>query len=304
MALFKFEHHDTSAEAAFQIQSPRHLGYKVRADQSWTQFLQKENSPLCMTFISTVPPRFLYLLRPPVSPLLVSRKLSCSISRKEEPGTLTGSAKLFADAQREEAEELAKESQRKSSQLPFLENQHANWDGEESMQDAVLRMLVDKYTPLRGGTIRTAEEKLKQSPPVIQMNAGQSNISALPTSNWETMAKEPLLAAVEGHRPWLTTYKVPSHVTTSIRAGKMPPPVSSRTRTSIDDRARRKEKELKKRHDDVGRLTKAKESTLDYRLGIKNKTQGIPMQARPNPVSLRGWTSLIEDKIEVCIILV
>jgi hypothetical protein len=47
----------------------------------------------------------------------------------------------------------------------------------------------------------------------------------------------------------------------------------------------------------AGRLTRAKESTLDYRLGIKSARSRV---GRMNPVSLKGWTNLIEDKIEVC----
>jgi hypothetical protein len=210
-------------------------------------------------------------------------------------GGQSGSAKLFADAALEEAEEHVIQSQRRS-RLPFLENQHVNWDGEERVEDAVLRMLVDKYKPLRGGTIRTAEQKLKQTPPSVDLETAGTNVTP---ANW---ANEPILPAVEGHKPWLTTYKVPSHAATSIRIGKFPLPTSARapsTSPSIDDRTRRKEREVKKRKDVVGRLTKAKESTLDYRLGINRSD--APKHIRPNPVSLRGWTSLIEDKIEVCV---
>jgi len=41
----------------------------------------------------------------------------------------------------------------------------------------------------------------------------------------------------------------------------------------------------------IGRLTKAKESTLDYRLNRAD----APKRIRPNPISLRGWTSLIKE---------
>ena len=41
----------------------------------------------------------------------------------------------------------------------------------------------------------------------------------------------------------------------------------------------------------VGRLTKAKELTLDYRLNRAD----APKRIRPNPISLRGWTSLIKE---------
>lgn len=218
---------------------------------------------------------------------LWSRLCSCD-------GGPSGSAKLFADAAREEAEERPNPSLRKSN-LPFLENKHTNWDGEERMEDAILRMLVDKYKPLRGGTIRTAEEKLKQTPPPVHLETTEANFNS---AHW---ANEPILPAVEGHKPWLTTYKVPSHAVTSIRLGKFPPPVSARSLDKslpADDRTRRKEREATRRKEVAGRLTRAKESTLDYRLGFDRS--GVPKQIRPNPVSMRGWTSLIEDKIEVC----
>jgi DnaJ homolog subfamily C member 28 len=249
---------------------------------------------LCMTtaLLSRVslPPKS------PISPSLCSRSFSRSL-RSLNAGVPTGSGKLFADAALEEAEDHATNnaSQRKSHLQ--LENQHANWDGEERMEDAVLRMLVDKYKPLRGGTIRTAEEKLKQMPPSVRLETTSTNADKDRQSDW---ANQTILPAIEGHKPWLTTYKVPSHAATSIRTGRFPPPASARSSgvSSVDDRTRRKEIELKKREKVVGRLTKAKESTLDYRLGI-NRAEA-PKQIRPNPIRLRGWSSLIEDKIEVC----
>ncbi|KAH7916241.1 hypothetical protein BJ138DRAFT_995992 [Hygrophoropsis aurantiaca] len=212
----------------------------------------------------------------------------------------SASAKLFADASREEAEEALNETQSSHSKIPFLEHQHENWTGEESMQDAVLRMLVDKYKPLRSGPLRTAEQKLKQAPPRVFMDpASTANIAR--TRSWEENAKEPLLPAVEGHRPWLTTFKAPSHATASIKLGSFPPPSSARRSSGADDldeRTRKTERELLKRKQQAGRLTRAKESTLDYKLGIKSgRAEGQPSH-RVNPVSLRGWRSLIEDRIE------
>ena len=120
-------------------------------------------------------------------------------------------------------------------------------------------------------------------------------------------ADEALLPAVEGHKPWFTTFKVPSHATASIRHGHFPGSASSSTSftrraardgLANDDRTRRNEREIKKRSEIAGRLTRAKESTLDYRLGItKNVKSGF--QARPNPVSIKGWVGLVEERIEV-----
>lgn len=251
----------------------------------------------------------------PYSRILVPRPLSCGRPRfNSNDSGRSGSAKLFADAEREEAEERANESQRRASaaRISFLENKDSNWNGEESMQDAVLRMLVDKYKPLRSGTVRTAEEKIRQLPPSVHMdstNISEQNstpsLAVPPLANWEALANQPLLPAVEGHRPWLTTYKVPSHAETSIRLGRFPPPVSARPATHSspeDERARRKVKEVKKRKEVVGRLTGAKESAMDYRLGINRSA--APRQGRPMPVSLKGWATLVEDKIEVRLVLI
>lgn len=57
----------------------------------------------------------------------------------------SASAKLFADAEREEQEEAKNPT--KPSQADILLKKHENWDGEERLQDVVLRMLVDKCVP-------------------------------------------------------------------------------------------------------------------------------------------------------------
>ncbi|KAF5371287.1 hypothetical protein D9758_004245 [Tetrapyrgos nigripes] len=277
------------------------------------------------------------------------------------------SDKLFADAAREEAAEAqplldasanSRTGSGKSQYLQSLENQHMqyNWDGDERMEDAVLRMLVDKYKPLRtAGGIRTAEEKLKANPPRVRgvvvggtgigaeaeeveqeeenldmeqileaftRNAASTSTGTTPsgygpafskttpsTGSWAT---ETLLPSSETHRPWHTEYRVPSHVVSSIKLANIPPPKpsslgassssSSGTSLAKDERARKKEKEYQKRTETAGRLGRARESTLDYRLGLKQKMMGGIEQGatggRPNPISLKGWTGLIEDKIE------
>lgn len=162
------------------------------------------------------------------------------------------------------------------------------------MQDAVLRMLVDKYKPLRSGTIQTAEQKLKFSPPSVAPSASGSTPTRFTVPSTGSWATEPLLPSSPDHQPWHTEFKAPSHATSSIREAYIPP-VSPRPPKPIpiDDLARRKEREAKKKADYAGRLTRAKESTLDYRLGIKGSA------SRPRPVTLKGWASLVEDKIEV-----
>lgn len=256
----------------------------------------------------------------------------------------SASAKLFAEAIEEEAEE--QRNPRPPPKLPPVAREYENWTGEESMEDAVLRMLVDKYKPLRTGAVRTAEEKLRQAPPKLS-SSGQpvtppiaesessyattsaSTASALadrlsaedlnpaslaishaqtsgdpsrPISNPTIWANKPLIPAVEGHRPWHTTYKAPSHATSqaSVKYGRIPPssskPKPTASELAADDRLRRKELASKKRAQVVGRLTNARESTLDYRLGIRGQGQA---GSNPNPTSMRGWQGLVEDRIEV-----
>ena len=229
------------------------------------------------------------------------------------------SSKLFADAQHEERADRPKAATPRTTTRIRTESEHPNWTGDESVEDAVLRMLVDKYKPLRLGTISTAEEKMRRTPPQVaaqqpetppvSIMANDPDVSS-PSQSRVYRADEPLLPSVEGHKPWLTTFKVPSHATASIRYGHFSPagsPSSSESpmrnsaqnRRVDSDRARRKEREVKKRSEIGGRLTRAKESSLDYRLGIaKNMKSGV--RAHPNPVSIKGWAGLVEERIEVC----
>ncbi|PPQ89803.1 hypothetical protein CVT25_007408 [Psilocybe cyanescens] len=226
---------------------------------------------------------------------------------------LSGSAKLFADAEKEEAEETAMSDATKSSKskLSHLEQEHENWTGDESIKDAVLRMLVDKYKPLRTGTIQTAEQKLKQTPPKLTSgsiggsfeNLGH-NVASLPmvklTPTSGSWASEPLLPSSEGHEPWHTEFKAPKHDTAAIKLAQMPIMISSKpsiVSVPLDEKARRLERVKIKRTQQATKLSEARESTLDYRLGIRN-TSGS-RAGRLNPTSLKGWNSLVEDKIEV-----
>jgi hypothetical protein len=68
---------------------------------------------------------------------------------------------------------------------------------------------------------------------------------------------------------------------------------------SLDERLVKKEKEKMKKAQQIGRLSQALESTLDYRVGIKHGKGPI---GRPNPVSMKGWNSFIEERIEVSVL--
>ncbi|PFH50172.1 hypothetical protein AMATHDRAFT_61666 [Amanita thiersii Skay4041] len=230
------------------------------------------------------------------------------------------------------------------------------------MQDAVLRMLVDKYKPLRSGKgasgIESAEEKMKRSggvPRVRQVvvvggggggryvgvgeGAGRL-IKTMPvrqgpdgtgpvmqptkTGSW---ADEPLLPSSEDYKPWNVTFKAPSDDESGVGGvriglremngeylgsgiGSMGMGMGKNRRDKLvesgvkDDKARRLEREERKRSEQAGRLTRARDSTLDYRLGICEGKTGMGSAGSestasiPNPVSMKGWTSLVEDRIE------
>lgn len=242
-------------------------------------------------------------LRSPRSP--VSRSIH-RCTAVLAPVNHSASDKLFTDAAEEEGREsngVAPADGRTSNLLTQLEDRHQNWTGEESMQDAVLRMLVDKYKPLRSGPIRTADQKLKESPPQVRPSIVSAQVTAPAAARpWQEVANAPLLPSVEGHRPWHTTFKAPSHAAASIKLGDFAP-TTVRSSTESDDsseRTRRTERELAKRKQQARRLSHARESVLDYRLGLRGGGTGDGHASfRANPVSLKGWQSLIEARIEV-----
>ena len=130
---------------------------------------------------------------------------------------------------------------------------------------------------------------------VVQTSWGPSSRS---------LADVPLLPSVEGHQPWHTTFQVPSHAQSSIKYGNIlpNPPAKDMPPPALDDKARRQVKELKKRTEHGTRLRSAKESTLDYKLGVKNgggEGSQAAVRRRANAMGLKGWASLVEDRIEV-----
>ncbi|CAK5278014.1 unnamed protein product [Mycena citricolor] len=220
---------------------------------------------------------------------------------------LVGSAKLFADAALEEEQPGPSAP---SKRLQDILAEQPNWTGDERIEDTVLRMLVDKYKPLRSGTIQTAEQKMKKAPSKIPqyhedsppLHSSVADGAATykpfvpPGSSW---ASVPLLPpGPPDHRPWHTEYKIPDHAQVSVRVGRFPMKTSAQhTGASAiggDEQTRRAEKEL---HRKLGRLNRARESSLDYRLGLGN-TNKHHAPSQINPVSMKGWTNLVEDRIE------
>lgn len=206
--------------------------------------------------------------------------------QRSNRGYKSASQKLFEDAEREENDQSV-DMQRERLEARLKSNE--NWTGDESIQDAVLRMLVDKYKPHRSGSIKTAEQKLKANPPSI---AGSSY-----TTQHNQDVSEPILQGIEGHKPWMTTYRTPSFaVTPSVRAMRPPPPSKNR-RDAIDDSVPVKgpTREDRIRIATANKLGAARERSFEYRFGVPSSSRG----GSANPVSLKGWVSLVEDRIEV-----
>lgn len=241
------------------------------------------------------------------------------------------SQKLFADAARDAAaEEAAIERQRQATTPSY-----PNWTGDERMEDTVLRMLVDKYKPLRGDFM-SSEEKLRQVPPTLRasptaatavpddgdgdeaslaelLSASAAKVTApppLPVSTHPgSLADVPLLPSIEGHRPWHTTYKAPSHEA-SVRVGRLPPSPKLFKRAPLnaqEEKALREERALAKRTAQATRIVGTRESVLDYKLGLRPGGQQQPgaenagpttQGVRRVPVSDKAWMNLVEERIE------
>jgi len=240
--------------------------------------------------------------------------LSTAASLRRLKHDNTASAKLFEDAKREEQEEKRAVERREQTMDALLTRQAGqNWDGDEPIADAVLRMLVDKYKPLRSGAILAADEKLSKSVPMPRTGVTPSPPSSSSESIREKpfttshrplaypkidpskpLKDQPLLPAVEGHQPWNTNFTAPSHATTSIRLGNITP-VKSGPSPVLDEKARKLEKENKRRFQTAFKLEGAKESVLDHRLGVgqRNRTHA-------NPLTMKGWGNLVDERIDVC----
>lgn len=231
------------------------------------------------------------------------RRNSSSVSQRAVDHR--ASSKLLADAVREESEERRESS--RTSQL-LAQEAGENWDGEERIQDAVLRMLVDKYKPLRTSEVRSADDKLKAAlPTVVGASSASEDMSEMEFRASLASTSTSGALAVE-HKPWHVTFKPPSHAT-SVKLGRMPPSSSRRTDPASDPEGSKKpEASARRRSENAQRLGRAKESLLDYKLGIKGggttSAESHGQHRRPSmPVSMRGLTALVEEKIEVCIAL-
>lgn len=232
------------------------------------------------------------LLHPHEKLMNIARRALTSTTSIRVQGYQTASEKLFADAAKEEEERL----QETKAKLEQRLLDQTNWTGEESTQDAVLRMLVDKYKTR--GPIIPADERLKRNPP---------SVAATPINLDSNLNKESKSAiAPEDHKPWLTTFKAPSFaVHPAVRAMRLPPQSATKP-AKLDevDKVKGPTREERLRLAQANRLVSAREGSLDYRFGgVKPNSVSHEAKKAANPVSVKGWMSLVEERIEVRAIL-
>ncbi|CCA71699.1 hypothetical protein PIIN_05634 [Serendipita indica DSM 11827] len=221
---------------------------------------------------------------------LLQASTTFTISRSATRRYQSASQKLFEDAEREENDEELRKTKEKLEQRLL---QDTNWTGEEKTEDTVLRMLVDKHKPLRTGFIQTADEKIKANPPKVRPMLGQE-------SQPHEAKDDVILPGIEGHKPWMTTYKTPSFaVNPSIRVMRLPPqPAASRKPADEGSTIRGPTREERARMETADRVASAREKVIDYRFaGISPATTG-DSAPRANPKTMQGWRSLVEERIE------
>lgn len=200
---------------------------------------------------------------------------------------MTGSAKLFAEAEKEEDVASSARKDLRHTQGPV-------WEGEESTHDAVLRMLVDAHKPLRTGEgvkHDSAEKKIKgwmkgldMEPRIpnrpLQSRVMEGDSSVIEAATEEVVNPHRTTIPPHLHRPWHSTYvganqsiddpkvkygkfmqrKVTGDDLTNLLELQLPPNADGKTRAKVRD-ARRSSKAL-------GRFDKAREGAIDYRLGL------------------------------------
>ncbi len=238
------------------------------------------------------------------------RRIGTSTRALQSHNDLTGADKLLDDARRLEDEErraLAKKSQGPDPNDPA-------WTGEERVQDTVLRMVMDKYKPLR---IRGDESK---DPADEKMRQGIQQPSAPGPASTEPQAVRPqdstssiLGVEAEGGyeggrklpktpdaKPWRAVYVRPAHLGNAahepsvyygqfLKSSSSPidTGMSSEMRTKLraagmvasirtdDPKAMTQLRQGLKSAERRGKLVRARESVLDYQLSKPSSSEGI-----------------------------
>lgn len=202
------------------------------------------------------------------------------------------SAKLFADAAEEERSHTSTPLSRTQELAALHASKQRNWDGDEATEDAVLRMLVDKYKPLRTGNLRTADEKLKEESSGAGASANPERASGISLSSLPPLQTPSSFSGNQRFKP------------SGPRSG------GGGALDSDDAKARAESRKAKKLNEGVRRAGSALEKSLDYRIGRvlgqgQGEGEGSKEAAAPavprhiNPATMKGWASVVEEKIEV-----
>ncbi|WVR03189.1 hypothetical protein IAU60_000180 [Kwoniella sp. DSM 27419] len=212
---------------------------------------------------------------------------------KDDRAQLTGAAKLFADALEEES--LGSTSSSTQNREHLRLTQGPVWTGDETQQDAVLRMLVDAHKPLRnpGGIKATAaDDKIKGwmkglnleprlGQPVTSPSAEEAGLARVVTEEQPNPHRTTIPPHL--HRPWHATYtgerkaaEVPNikygtfiktrkdgDALTNLLELQLPPNADGKTRARV--------KEARRAGKIVRRLDSAREGALDYKLGLNGE---------------------------------
>jgi aarF domain-containing kinase len=195
---------------------------------------------------------------------------------------------------------------------------HSAWTGDESVRDAVIRLLMDKHKPLRTGSIRSADSRLQEMAKKTDMSPRvvvPSDETQAPFRPLSSAIMEEREIPAEDFKPWHARYVRTSSATTpQVYYGKSMPVAGSSSRSTVslldrpplptDAAARRSEKAKRRAEDRINRVEGAKEFALDYKLGGGGGYQMRGASAagggiRGGPSGLRAWQNLVEDRIEV-----
>ncbi|ODN73870.1 hypothetical protein L202_07386 [Cryptococcus amylolentus CBS 6039] len=217
-----------------------------------------------------------------LKPSCATRSASSSAPPPPAGEHLTGSAKLFAEADSEESLGTTDRDSLRHTQGPV-------WTGDESTSDAVLRMLVDANKPLRNpGGIKhnAADDKIKGWMKGLKLDARLGpGVELPPNPSHEEGEEKPHRTRLPPHlhRPWHSTYtgekaaaeepnikygafiksKRDGDSLTNLLELQLPPGADGKTRARV--------KEARRSGKAIGRLDNAREGALDYKLGLSGK---------------------------------
>lgn len=207
-----------------------------------------------------------------------------------------------------------------------LEQQRSEvaWQGEESIEDSVLRLLVDKYKPLRVPGMKREVQQPSSEPIIFPPSA--------PPAERVYKSDGQVDQTIVGYQwqegdpprfPWEHTFQGPTIMKegeASVRTGVMTrssasASVTSMTRVSANTTHNRSARPTA--GDVAARVYRARDASVDYASGShdtakakvapNNKTAAARAKLsgqqagsyRPLPTSVRGWTNVIEDRIEL-----